>query len=128
MNQSQWISALVVTSGLALGVACGSSKSAEKPATEPAAAAAPAPTKCDLFKQDCPEGQGCMVAGGDAVCVPAGAAAAAAACQSSNDCVKGTVCGNNVCHPLCDKAHPCATGTCTTFDNMPAFPDLGACT
>jgi hypothetical protein len=129
MKRNTWIPVVIVSSCLGLGVACGSSKSSEKPATDtPAVEQAAVPTKCDLFKQDCPEGQGCMVASGEAVCVPAGQAAADAACQTSNDCVKGTVCGENLCRPLCDKDHPCAKGSCTIFTNMPAFPDLGACT
>lgn len=34
-------------------------------------------------------------------------------CTASADCVAGSGCTGGKCAPICDTAHPCATGTCT---------------
>ncbi|MBI5497012.1 MAG: hypothetical protein HY904_18500 [Deltaproteobacteria bacterium] len=120
----------VVVTGFLAGLACGSSKAEQKPEEKtetgaPAAAAAEAPKPCDLFKQDCAEGQACTFAQGQSVCVASGAAKDGDPCKTGNDCGKGLFCTSAGCKAICDAAHPCAGGVnCTMFTNNNT---LGAC-
>ena len=77
---------------------------------------------CALLDQDCGEGMGCYsVADEDSpICVPAGDAAAGAACSAANDCAAGLVCVADTCHALCDTA---ATGDCTGTEVCAVYSD-----
>jgi hypothetical protein len=109
---------------VALALGCAGSKKETKETAPAQEAQAAAPKPCDLFKQDCAEGEGCTMAGGQSVCVAVGTVAEGGACATGNDCSKGNFCTSDGCRRLCDDAHPCPKGSCQKFDNA---PNLGAC-
>lgn len=62
--------------------------------------------QCSLLKQDCKSPkQGCYYTGvtKTPICVTAGNADKGQACEKPEDCKKGLVCYNKICHLLCDK-------------------------
>lgn len=76
----------------------------------------------------CPAGMACTVAAvADAaedrvsgtLCVLQGSGAVGAACDSTSDCGADSLCLGSKCRSLCDKAHPCAAGSCTDFGLTP---------
>ncbi len=71
-------------------------------------------------------GEGCYIVDqqGNSSCVPAGTMVAGDTCQYINDCSPGLLC-NGTCIAMCDDAHPCAAGTCTSL----GIPNstIGAC-
>jgi hypothetical protein len=52
---------------------------------------------CDLFAQDCGEGQGCYRTG----CAGAGTVSEGATCTWDSDCVKGSLCDNGTAPARC---------------------------
>jgi hypothetical protein len=80
---------------------------------------------CDPATQaGCIAGQKCSVVSGKAVCMPDGAKPAGAPCTvgAGDDCVRGNICVDSLCHPLCDHNPDCtqpAVDTGTWLDNVP---------
>ena len=64
-------------------------------------------------------------------CRAIGSGAAGSACAYDADCDANLLCrgatGSAVCTPLCDSAHPCATGTCNALHNTTLTSGAGYC-
>jgi hypothetical protein len=95
-------------------------------------------TPCTPFGADCPDMLECSrlwfgpegVSGSFLTCrLPAGRAPGEVCDPADEDCAPGNVCASLLfsagprCHPLCDDAHPCATGKCLVPPGLAA----GAC-
>ena len=89
----------------------------------------PPPDDCDLFAQDCREGLACYPdSTGVGSCLTAGGTAAGAACTSGNECVPGTVCADDKCLHLCDRAAPNCPAEVPNCAPVTGWEQLGVCT
>lgn len=94
-------------------------------------------TACDPLAQNCPTAaEGCYLLSGGPGCFQAGTTAVGTACQSANQCVKGSGClgdqqGNPACRQFCNLdggAPTCGAGMCNPLANMAGMPvGFGGC-
>ena len=94
---------------------------------------------CTVFGTDCVTGTTCHPFWGlDAAgitrygvgsfCSPVGHEAAGTACVANSECQADMVCGlSGKCAPMCDPAHPCATGACTPMGYVAPNAGVGYC-
>jgi len=84
---------------------------------------------CDLYKQDCPSDQTCVVVQNamnmlEAGCIPAnGLKGAGEPCMDVGECQRGLQCVGDLCTPVCceDNDEPCMGGSCNIAVNDPDF-------
>jgi hypothetical protein len=84
---------------------------------------------CDLYKQDCPSDQSCVIVQNamdmlEAACIPAnGLKGVGEACMSADECQRGLQCVGDLCTPVCceDNDEPCMGGSCNISVNDPDF-------
>lgn len=57
---------------------------------------------CNMFAQDCRDGQGCFALGDESMCAWAGPVPVGGECTYQNDCGAGATCVLNTCRTVCD--------------------------
>ncbi|MBV1860326.1 MAG: hypothetical protein KUG77_18070 [Nannocystaceae bacterium] len=116
---------------------CGPGESCHAPEDlEPANGGCEPLEPCNLLKQNCPDGQDCVVQGGEAVCQPDfGDSTVGDYCEGSEVCASGLLCTSSkscpekgmCCMPLCDLNLGAAFCTCLDLE-LPGQPSAGVCT
>ncbi len=98
--------------------------------TAPILMCAPRPAACSVYKQDCPEGEGCYLAGGTG-CYEVGEAKKGDDCSEVNSCLKGLLCVSDRCHEVCNPKtngpDPKCHLFCPTGGAIQGVPDIGVC-